>query len=101
MFNVSRKDMGEFLFFMSQPVAITFEDWVQHIWRSIVSRERRHEKFEKAVGWIWTVVWFSFSLHWYIGGLLESGVISDWVFKDDPLVVGASLTPHIVEVLET
>lgn len=32
MFNVARKDMGNFAFFMSQPVAIATEDLVQWIW---------------------------------------------------------------------
>lgn len=32
MFNVTRKAMGESVFFMSQPLAIMFEDFVQGIW---------------------------------------------------------------------
>ena len=102
MFNVTRRDMGEFAFFMSQPLAITFEDFVQYIWRKFQgggSRESR--RFEEAVGAVWTLTWFSFSLHLYIRGLVEAEVVRDWLMGPGPLIVGASLTPHVLEGLKT
>ena len=102
MFNVTRKDMGEFAFFMSQPVAMTVEDFVQWIWRKARGGSSQDwERFEKAVGAMWTMIWFSFSLHLYIRGLVEAEVIRDWLMGYDPLVVGASLSPHILEGLKT
>lgn len=59
------------------------------------------QRFEKAVGRVWTLMWFSFTLHWYISGLVEAGVISDWLFGYEPLLVGTSLTPHVLEGLKT
>ena len=94
--------MGEFAFFMSQPVAMTVEDFVQWIWRKARGGSSQDwERFEKAVGALWTMIWFSFSLHLYIRGLVEAEVIRDWLMGYDPLVVGASLSPHILEGLKT
>jgi hypothetical protein len=102
MFNVTRTDMGEFAFFMSQPIAITLEDTVQWVWRRARGkRGESMERVEKAVGSVWTLVWFSFTLHWYIRGLVEAEVISDWLFGYDPLLVGVSFTPHVLEGLKT
>jgi hypothetical protein len=102
MFKVTRRNMGEFAFFMSQPVAITFEDLVLWAW-SQVRRDRRPRarRFERAVGFVWTFVWFSLTLHVYIRGLLEAEVARDWTLEDDPLVVGTSLTQHVLEGLKT
>jgi hypothetical protein len=88
MFNVTRRDMGELTFFMSQPVAIVAEDLVRWAWKkSRISGKNRH--FEKAIGYGWTFVWFSFSLHFYIGGLVEARVIKDWLLGYKPLETGA------------
>jgi len=94
--------MGEFAFFMSQPLAITVEDFVQWAWWKVVGEQgSKMRRFETAVGSIWMLVWFSLTLHLYIRGLLEVEVIRDWILDTDPLVIGASLTPRILEGLKT
>jgi hypothetical protein len=102
MFNVARRDMGEFAFFMSQPVAITVEDFVRWAWRKAVGRQGPQVKrFETAVGSVWMLIWFSLTLHLYVRGLLTTGVIQDWILETDPLDVGAFLVPQILEGLKT
>ena len=101
IFNVTRNDMGEFAFFMSQPLAITAEDFVQWAWRKVRGRERDDRRFNEAVGKLWTVIWFSGCLSQYVRGILDAGVVKDWALGSDPLIVGASLTPHVLQGLST
>ncbi|KIW04039.1 uncharacterized protein PV09_04861 [Verruconis gallopava] len=91
MFNVTRRDMGEFNFFMSQAVAITIEDFVRWAWRKLhgSSPSRR---FDLLMGYAWTFTWFSFSLHVYIKGLVAANVIEDWLFGVDPINFGKSMS---------
>lgn len=93
MFNVTRRDMGEFAFFMSQPVAITVEDIVQGCWRNycgFAPTPISASGFTRITGYVWTFLWFSFSLHLYIDGLLDANVINDWILGETPLQAGQS-----------
>lgn len=78
MFNVTRKDGGQFAFFMSQPVAITVEDMVQALWSGYLGQ--RPGRFSQATGYVWTVGWFSCSLPIYVKGLRDAGIIRDVLF---------------------
>lgn len=92
MFFVTRRDMGEFAFFMLQPVAITAEDLVQWVYRQLRGPSPAGS-FEKLFGYVWVVVWFSFSLHLYIRGLVDAEVIRDWIFGNRLFELGTSLSP--------
>ncbi|KXT15069.1 hypothetical protein AC579_1504 [Pseudocercospora musae] len=50
--NATRKDGGEFNFFLSQPIIITIEDFVQYCWRRYTGRSRSDPltTFERTVG---------------------------------------------------
>jgi hypothetical protein len=91
MFNVTRRDMGEFAFFMSQPVAITAEDFVQWVWRRLRG-SGESGRCEMIVGYVWVCIWFSLSLQLYIKGLVDAEVIRDWVFGATPMEVGEELS---------
>jgi len=69
MFNVTRKDMGEQLFFVSQPLAIVAEDLVHWTWKK-TRVSKKSGRLAKVVGYVWTFAWFSFSLRFYINGLV-------------------------------
>ncbi|KAK4494433.1 hypothetical protein PRZ48_014731 [Zasmidium cellare] len=88
MFNVTRKDMGEFAFFMSQPLAIVFEDLVFWAWKKM-GLKGRNRGLERVVGYVWVVGWFSWSLKMYIGGLVKARVMKDWFAAYGPLDAGA------------
>jgi hypothetical protein len=98
MFNVTRRDMGEFAFFMVQPIAITAEDIVQWTWRKLRGPTST-ARFETLVGYAWVLAWFSFSLQLYVKGLVDAEVIRDWAFARTPLDIGASLTSQVIEGL--
>ena len=88
MFNVTRKDMGELAFFMSQPLAIITEDLTCWVWRRTrVYGENR--RLERLVGYIWTLLCFSLSLQLYIGGLVEARIMKDWLLGYSPLRAGS------------
>lgn len=61
---------------MLQPFAITLEDFVQHCWRSWTSRTKTDKltSFERAVGWAWTFLWFSWSIPPYAKGLVYARI---------------------------
>lgn len=90
MFNVTRKDMGELAFFMSQPLAIVAEDLVVWIWKQI-GLAGKDPRLERLVGYIWTFAWFSFNLELYVGGLVQARVMKDWFFAYGPLDIGREL----------
>lgn len=90
MFNVKRKDMGEFLFFMSQPFAIVAEDVVQWIWKK-TQHAKRSRQGGAILGYIWTFAWFSLSLHLYISGLMNADIVRDWVLGYQPLELGSKI----------
>ncbi|KAI1776780.1 hypothetical protein F4818DRAFT_457464 [Hypoxylon cercidicola] len=73
----TRSDKGEFAFFMMQPVVITIEDFVQWVWRGIVSPEQKQKLrwLELLVGYVWTFAAFTFTLTPYVKGMTETGII--------------------------
>jgi hypothetical protein len=87
MFNVTRRDMVELNFFMSQPFAIVAEDLVHWVWKN-VHGPTNSGRLEKAVGYAWTFAWFSFSLRLYVSGLVEARVMKDWLFGYSPSQTG-------------
>ncbi|KAF2444643.1 hypothetical protein P171DRAFT_431444, partial [Karstenula rhodostoma CBS 690.94] len=91
MFNVTRKDMGEFVFFMSQPVAITLEIWVQLAWKKATKAKGVPKSVGVWTGYVWVVVWMSISLPWYVKGMKNAGIMNDAIFGRRPLDAGASL----------
>lgn len=93
MFNVTRKDMGEFSFFMSQPIAILAEDIAQWWWQRV--RGPSSERLGTLVGYLWVVVWFSFSLPYYVKGFRDAGITRDFVFGSVPYDVGSTLAVKI------
>lgn len=95
MFNVTRRDMGELAFFMSQPVAIVAEDLVCWTWRR-TPLSRRSIYLERVVGYCWTFAWFTFSLHLYISGLVQARVVKDWIFGYEPLKIGADASQQLL-----
>ena len=90
MFNVTRKDMGEFAFFMSQPVAITFEVIAQSLWRK-ATRGEEYGHFPTYIGYIWVVAWMSWTLPWYVKGFRDAGTTTDAVFGGVPMEIGGLL----------
>ncbi|GLB07359.1 hypothetical protein AtubIFM57258_002690 [Aspergillus tubingensis] len=95
MFNVTRRDMGELAFFMSQPLAIVLEDLVRWAWKK-TGISGKSIYFEKVVGYSWTFVWFSMSLHLYINGLVQARVMKDWLFGYTPLEIGADAKQQLL-----
>ncbi|KAI1337101.1 membrane bound O-acyl transferase family-domain-containing protein [Xylariaceae sp. FL0016] len=65
-FIVSRRDQGEWAFFMTQPLLITLEDFVQWNWAKVVGpvscRSAHLRRFERVVGYVWTFACFSWTL---------------------------------------
>ncbi|KAF2010652.1 hypothetical protein BU24DRAFT_427763 [Aaosphaeria arxii CBS 175.79] len=93
MFCVTRRDMGEFAFFMSQPVAIVFEECVRAVWRKMQDRGQFHGAglVGKQIGYIWMFLWFSYSLPIYVKGFRDAGTTSDILFQKGPMDLGAQL----------
>jgi hypothetical protein len=84
MFNVTRRGMGEFIFFMSQPIAISVEDLVQWVWRLYIKKTPTDRRwgtlFSTSVGYCWVFLWFSFSLPIYVKGCRDAGIVRDAIF---------------------
>ena len=101
MFNVTRKDVGEFVFFMSQPVAITTEDFVQRIWSKLWYQPQTSSlrRFEKASGYVWVFLWFSYSLPTYVKGIRDSDIIRDVLLETRPFGIGTSLAMNLLKSL--
>lgn len=88
MFNVTRRDVGEFAFFMSQPVVITLEGAVMWLWRRYVRRSRSIVQVEVLLGYVWVVFWLSFSLPIYLKGSRDSGIVHDAFIGTAPFDFG-------------
>ena len=91
MFSVMRRDMGEFVFFMSQPVAITLEDVVRWLWRQSTSTKTPHSShahLPRLAGYIWVFLWFSLSLPLYVKGCRDAGIVRDVFFGNRPFDAG-------------
>jgi hypothetical protein len=82
--------MGEFTFFMSQPVAIMFEDSVRSAVRKLLKDKqyRRLTPLFTAIGYVWVFLWFSYFLPFYIKSLTASDIIRDAVFGERPFSIG-------------
>lgn len=92
MFNVTRCDMGEFAFFMSQPVAICLEGAAASVWRRhIRPTNGRLAPMEKLGGYVWVLIWFSITLPIYMKGSRDAGIIRDAVMGTVPFELGAHL----------
>ena len=69
---MAHRDVGELRFFMSQAVAITFED--------IVIATVKRLGIQPAgwvgtvIGYLWVIVWLSYSLRDWVGGVAEAGI---------------------------
>jgi hypothetical protein len=97
MFNVTRRDMGEFAFFMSQPVVITLEGVVMWLWRRFVPQSGpRISILELGFGYAWVFLWFSFSLPIYLKGSRDAGIVRDAFFGTTPFSYGGSLFEAIL-----
>ncbi|KAI0172543.1 membrane bound O-acyl transferase family-domain-containing protein [Hypoxylon sp. FL1284] len=72
-----RGDRGELAFFMAQPVVITIEDFLRWIWHGAVDAERRRDlaRFERRVGYVWTVAAFTLTLRPAIRGWTGTSMI--------------------------
>lgn len=90
MFNVTRKDMGEFAFFMSQPVAITFEVIAQSIWRK-ATRGKDYRRLPTIIGYVWVAAWMSWTLPWYVKGFRDAGITTDAISGGAPMEIGGLL----------
>jgi hypothetical protein len=92
MFNVTRRDMGEFAFFMSQPVAITTEGAVMAFWRRYICPRPNQmvSTVERLQGYVWVFVWFSYTLPIYLKGSRDAGIIRDAFFGTAPFDYGVS-----------
>jgi len=103
IFNVTRKDVGEFVFFMSQPIAITTEDFVQWIWSKLWLQPQTSSlgRFEKVIGYVWVFLWFSYSLPTYIKGIRDADIIRDVLLETWPFAVGSSLAMDLLKSLKT
>lgn len=91
MFNVTRRDMGEFAFFMSQSVVISLEGAVVWFWRHYIRPSNRTSQVELMLGYLWVFLWFSFSLPIYLKGSRDAGIVRDAFFGTGPFDFGASL----------
>jgi hypothetical protein len=102
IFNVTRHDVGELAFFMSQPVAITAEDFVQSAWRKFrgESQSDGRVRFDKAMGYIWVFLWFSYSLPTYVKGIRDADIIRDAILDTWPFGMGSSLGLALLRLLK-
>lgn len=90
IFHAARRDIGEFIFFMPQPIAITIEDLVQWCYRQITGRTKDDKltPFARSCGYLWVFIWFSYSLPPFVKGLRDAGIISDAIVGTWPFDVG-------------
>lgn len=78
---------------MSQPVTIAAEDLVQWIWGRWKGRNETsgQGRFERFMVFTWTFLWFSYSLPFYIKGLMAAGTPEDALLGNGPMEAGTSL----------
>jgi|SRR5690242_5829864 len=91
MFNVRRQDVGEFAFFMSQPVAITLEGVVMRLWMRYIRPRYQFSKVEAMLGYTWVFLWFSCTLPIYLKGMRDAGIVRDAFVGTGPFDFGISL----------
>jgi hypothetical protein len=81
IFNVTRRDGGEFWFFMSQPFAITAEDFLIWVYEEVFGEVKKPSPALRMIGYLWVFVWFSYSLPPFIQGLLDAGIMPGQPFE--------------------
>jgi hypothetical protein len=96
MFNVTRKDMGQFAFFVSQPAAITFEVLMQLAWKKATKAKGVPKCIGIWIGYVWVGVWMSISLPWYVEGFRDAGITNDAIFGRRPINTGSMLANEIL-----
>jgi len=75
IFNATRKDGGEFRFFMLQPVIITCEDFIIWCYEKRYGKTEQKSRVLRWTGYFWTFMWFSFCLPQFCMGLLAVGIL--------------------------
>lgn len=75
IFNATRKDGGEFRFFMLQPVIITCEDFAIWCYEKKYGKTEQKNRVLRCIGYLWTFMWFSFCLPQFSMGLLAVGIL--------------------------
>jgi len=83
IFHAVGRDIGEFVFFMQQPIAITVEDFVQWCFRNVTGcrKDDKLTPFARLIGYVWMFMWFSYSLPPFVKGLRDAGIISDAIIQ--------------------
>lgn len=99
MFNGMRRDRGEFVFFMSQPIAITTEDFVRWLWLQSRSGNRDQKQLPTLIGYLTVFLWFSVHLPRYVKGCRNVGVVRDIFLGTKPFDVGGRFACSIFGIL--
>ncbi|KAI1912870.1 hypothetical protein LOZ53_003085 [Ophidiomyces ophidiicola] len=91
------RSLGFFQFFMLQATAITFEDFVQYIYKNLVSNLPQRP-WQRWLGHLWVIFWFAFSLPYFLDIMLklksmEKPMLPFTIMK--PLVPYASICSNI------
>jgi hypothetical protein len=83
VFFAARREVGEPRFFMSQAVAITFEDMVIAIAKRLGIRSAGW--LGKFIGYLWVIAWLSYSLRDWVDGGVSMGVWISWLLPYSPV----------------
>lgn len=83
MFNAIHSDTVELWFFMTQPLAITLEGFVQWCWKELGHSEQ-YTRFATYFGYLWVFVWFSYCLPPFVQaqrgvGIMDGDLGSEWI----------------------
>ncbi|PGH15363.1 hypothetical protein AJ80_05547 [Polytolypa hystricis UAMH7299] len=65
------RSLGFFQFFILQAAAITFEDFVQYLYRNVAPGAKRSSWWHRLLGYGWTICWFAFSLPYFLDIMLK------------------------------
>jgi Membrane bound O-acyl transferase family len=76
----AHRDLGEYRFFLSQAVAITFEDFVIACAKQLGYTQPT--KSTKTLGYVWVLCWFTYSMRLWVNEGILGGVVGN---KDVPL----------------
>ncbi|KAI1140803.1 membrane bound O-acyl transferase family-domain-containing protein [Hypoxylon sp. FL0543] len=76
-FTTTRRDNGEFRFFMSQAVIITIEDLVRWIWRKSIDHNQREKlaRLATLMGYMWTIAAFTVTVQPIMKGWISMGLV--------------------------
>ena len=88
------RSSGVLGFYCSFPLGILIEDCVQAVWtgrdQHTSGPKRRTLLWERGIGFVWVVVWFSLTVPWYLYPILRLGADEITLFPFD-LVCGLGL----------